>query len=138
MTDQVVVPTVTVDGGPAPAPVAVPPAVATPTQAVVQDANAVAYGTDARGRKIGVKRFSRFTRRQVAKVISAETAEKPIVMQDYFVAACCVELNGQPIAFPPTETQFEHLCQSLDDDGLVAIAQILDTNFPVKVLEVKN
>jgi len=132
VSDQPVIPTVTVEGAP------VATVQQTPSQAIVQDANRIEYGTDARGRRIGVRRINISVRRRVLKALSAESGMKPGYVNMAMMAASCVELNGEPISFPDSEIKIDGLIERLDDDGFEAIGDLIGKFAPKKDDDVKN
>lgn len=105
-------------GHPAP-----PPAVVSPSQAIVADANRVEYVTDSLGRRLGVKRFSASSRRRVLKALSAESGEKGELRLMAMVACACVSIDDMPVVFPMTEVQVDALIDRLDQPGLDALSE---------------
>lgn len=116
-----------------------PPPVASPSQQVVEDANRVAYGTDARGRNIGVMRLTMSRRRRALKALSAESADKAQYVGLASVACCVVSIDGRPLNFPTSEMILDALIDELDDEGFTCVNEVLAKEFPRrKVEEVKN
>jgi len=104
----------------------------TPSQQIIEDANRIVYGSDARGRKLGVRKLNGPLKRQIFKALSAESQEKDRYLGMVIIAACCVSIDGEEISLPRTELQFDALIDRLDDDGSVAIGKILRANFAAK------
>lgn len=132
---------VSVDGQPVAAPaalVAAPVAVVTPTQQVVLDANATAFGNDARGRRIGAKRVSMSIRRRVIKTLSVDAGSKPQYVGMAVLAASCESIDGEAIGPLETELKIDALIDRLDDDGLATLS-MLQAQFAAKTeADVKN
>lgn len=99
--------------------------VKTPTQRVVEDANRVAYGMDALGRKLGVVRITASLRRRVLKALSAESGEKNGLLVMAVLACACVEIDGRMLPFPRNEIQIDAQIDLLEQEGLNAVGEIL-------------
>lgn len=101
-----------------------------PTQKIILDANRIEYGIDAGGRKLGVCRISASLRRRVLKALSPEGGAKPSYFAMAVTAACCVSIDGEPVAFPQKEIQVDALIDRLDNDGLAEVSNVLVRCFP--------
>lgn len=104
----------------------------TPTQAIVADANAITTVTDARGRKIGVRRMTMSIRRRVLKNLRAEVADKDRYVGLIMLAACVVTIDGDPVDAmsggardDQREARLDAIIDRLDDEGIAAIAPIV-------------
>lgn len=97
--------------------------------------------TDARGRKIEVRRPSNVTRRNARKAMSAESQAKPALMAEAMMAFLVVSIDGAIEPPPSFETAVEALQDRLGDEGLAAIADALDELMPAQrdpVADAKN
>ncbi|NTF67974.1 hypothetical protein [Rhizobium rhizogenes] len=103
----------------------------TPSEEVVQDANRVVHVSDARGRQIGIRKMHMSVRRRVLKALSDEMSRKLHYLGLVMLAACVVEIDGDPIALPTTELQFDALIDRLDDDGFEAVGNGMREHFGV-------
>ncbi len=106
-----------------------------PSQEIVDEANKVVVVTDARGRSIGIKKLTMSVRRRVLKALSDEMARKQQYLGLVMVAACVVEIDGDPVALPSTELQFDALIDRLDDDGFNAVGFGIREHFGVGMSE---
>jgi hypothetical protein len=103
----------------------------TPSEEIVQDANRIAVVHDARGRAIGVKKPNMSIRRRVYKALSDESAKKQQYLGLVMVAACVVEIDGDPVSPPTTELQFDALLDRLEEEGFEAAGMALQKEFGI-------
>jgi len=103
----------------------------TPSEEVVQDANRIIHVSDARGRQIGIRKMQMSVRRRVLKALSDEMSRKMHYLGLVMLAACVVDIDGDPVALPTTELQFDALIDRLDDDGFEAIGNGMRDYFGV-------
>lgn len=110
----------------------------TPTQAVVAEANRVAYVTDKLGRRIGITRVSASLRRKVLRVMNGEDGDKPQLFIMALAAACVVEIDGVRVPFPTSEAALDALIDRLEQEGLAAVTQGWADHFPLPRDDLKN
>ena len=96
----------------------------TAPSAVVRAASDVAYESDARGRRIGVRRIDALKLYRLTKVLGA-TATNQSALNLAMSAASVVEIDGEPVGFPASEMQVEALMSRLDFEGLAAATAAL-------------
>jgi hypothetical protein len=96
-------------------------AIETPSESLIKDANRTVIVTDARGRKLGVKRMGNgLVRFRLARILGQDAANSQIMVQAMLYSSV-VSVNGDPVPFPKTELQLEALIDRLDMDGLNAV-----------------
>lgn len=117
--------------------------VETPSQTVVKAANAVVHGQDALGRTLGVKRLSPLGRLNLFKALG-DLSSNDRYLGVVALAACCVEIDGEPVKFPHSVLTAEALVDRLGDEGASCIAELMQKHFSVTeagddgVAEAKN
>jgi len=105
--------------GPAPAST-----IETPSEAVVKDANRVVYVTDARGRKLGVKRAGgALANFRLCRLLGEDSANRGL-MAYALLQTAVVSINGDPVPFPTSMTQLEALIDRVDSDGMRAVEKV--------------
>ena len=120
----------------------------TPSQQVIADANALIYVTDARGRRIGVRKMTMSVRRRVLKAVPVELAAKDRYLGLVMTAACVVTIDDENVD-PMVDgrlrddqrvTLFDVLIDRLDDDGFEVVMPIISPRIDDKDLneEVKK
>lgn len=106
-------------------------AVATPSEAIVKDANRTVTVTDDRGRKLTVKRMDKgLVSFRLARLLGDDAANGMVFAQAMLYVSC-VAINDDPIVFPKTELQLEALIDRLDLDGLKAIQKVQQEEFGI-------
>lgn len=101
----------------------------TPTQDVVNAANASVTVTDARGRVIGLRKLSPLDRMRLFRVVGSEGVKNEFYFGYATLAYHVTSIDGEAVVRPTNEMQLEALVQRLDDDGLAAIAKGVSDNF---------
>lgn len=118
------------------------PEVRTPTQRLVEDANRIIHVTDARGRKIGVRRMGLSVSRRVVKALGTKYNENDRYLRLATIAGCVVTIDGRNVDVfeaGATEVVFDTVLDQIDNDGLEAIAEALKEFEPPKTKdELKN
>lgn len=94
----------------------------TPTRQVVKAAGTTKTVTTLNGRTLVVKRPNALQRLRITDVNGANSAANEIYLGQVMIAVCVVSIDGDPVPFPTSKAQIEHLVQRLDDDGLGAAA----------------
>jgi hypothetical protein len=97
----------------------------TPSQQIVDDGNEIKFVTDAKGRSIGVRKIKMSIRRRVLKTLTAASAGKGSYLGLCMMAASVDSIDGEKVAFPSTELQFDALIDRIDDEGLEAISSTM-------------
>jgi hypothetical protein len=111
-----------------PAPTA---GVETPSETVVKDANRTVIVTDARGRKLGVKRMENgLARFRLVRILGQDAPNWQLLAQAMLYSSV-VSVNGDPVPFPKTELQLEALIDRLDVDGLNAVDKVQREEFGI-------
>jgi len=93
----------------------------TPTESVVNSANAIVYKTDSMKRKIGVVRPNALMRIRLFKMIGPESSLNQRLVNELMLAMSVKEIDGRP-QIVNTERQLDTLIAELDDAGLAAVA----------------
>lgn len=108
------------------------PVVETPSEVIVNQASAIKYRKDARGRNIGAVKPSALIRIRLFKIIGAENSMNQRLVNELMLPMCVREIEGEQIIIN-TEMQLDNLVARLDDDGLSAVAQIFIEDFALGV-----
>ena len=94
----------------------------TPSQSIVRAANQPATVSDAKGRKIGLKKLNPLDRLKLFEVIGPDNSRNEAYVGYAALAFLVSSIDGEPVARPANKIQLEALVQRLDDDGMDAIA----------------
>ena len=94
----------------------------TPTEAAVNAANQLAHVTDARGRRIGIKRINALDRMHLFECAGAANSQNEPYMGYAALAYSVREIDGEAVNKPTKLMHLEALVQRLDDEGLNAVA----------------
>lgn len=108
-----------------------PAAVETPSETMVRAAVKTGEITDARGRRISVRRLSALDRMRLYAAAGPELSNNIQWIGVAAVAASCAAIDGDPVPKPASRMQVEALVERLDDDGLEAIAEVYKKTFGV-------
>ena len=82
--------------------------------------------SDARGRRLVVKKLKAIARMRLMKILGAEGSSNPNYAAYAILAASCIKINDVPYAeFAGSLLEIEAKVTTLDDDGLDAIAKAL-------------
>ena len=121
-----------------------PAPVESPSEAVIKDANRVVVVTDARGRKLGIKRMSSgLARFRLCRILGPD-AGNASVMTEAMLYTAVVSVNGDPVPFPQSMLQLEALIDRLDLDVVMLVHKVQQEEFGLgrapeeMVTEVKN
>ena len=95
----------------------------TPSQEVIKAANATNVVTDARGRKIEVRKLKTLDRMRLFELVGAENSMNDRYLGYATLAFSVVGINGDALPRPDSKLALEALVQQLDDDGFEAVAK---------------
>ena len=102
-------------------------AVDTPSRQITAAANERLTVTDAAGRSIELRRPNALDRLRLFKAVGPSLADNDRYLGLAMLAACVTAIDSVPVPPPTTESQIESLVQRLDDAGLTAVGNALDT-----------
>lgn len=95
---------------------------ATPSASIIAGALREVVVTDARGRKIKVRRLNALDRARLFKSIGPAQAANAPYLGMAMIVASATEVDGTPMLFPASDQQIEAAIARFDDDGMDAIA----------------
>jgi hypothetical protein len=98
----------------------------TPSQTLIQHAQKAFATTDKRGRKLLLRRLTALDTLRLFKAAGPDLSQNTSWLSMAGLAFAVLEIDGVPIPPPATETQIENVVDLLGDEGLAAIADILD------------
>lgn len=107
----------------------------TPTETMVNSTVRAGEVTDARGRRITVRRLSALDRMRLFAAAGSELSRNEQWIGIAAIAASCAAIDGDPVPKPASRMQVEALVERLEDDGLEAIAKVYQETFGVGVEE---
>jgi hypothetical protein len=112
----------------------------TPSKTIVQAALETLSGLDKRGRKLLLRRLTALDTLRLFKAAGPVLAQNGPWLSMAGLAFSVLEIDGVPVPPPTTEPQIESLIDRLGDDGLAAIATLLndDTSDPEEKEQVGN
>jgi hypothetical protein len=87
----------------------------------------VSYTTDATGRRIGYRKLSALEKMRVLKYVGAAASENRPYVGMAILAASVREINSEIEPFPQSERQIEAIIGQLDDVGVEAVAELMQT-----------
>lgn len=105
------------------------PASQTPSQTIIDAANATVTVTDPRGRQITIKDLSALDKMRLASLVGAQNVKNEVVMGYAKLAYTVMAIDGQPQPRLTTWLKVEALVQRLGDDGLIAIGTAMAKHF---------
>jgi hypothetical protein len=85
--------------------------------------------TDARGRKIKIRKLTAFDRLRLFEALGGELSDNAMYFGYSMSASCVISIDGTVEAPPIKKIQIEAMIQRLDDDGLEAVAKGYRENF---------
>lgn len=97
----------------------------TPSQRLVNDANANAVITDARERSIAVRFPNSFLRMRLARFVGAELQANQEWWGNAIVALAVTMIGEVPMPESRNADQVESIIYKLEDDGMLAVAMWL-------------
>lgn len=101
----------------------------TPSASVTKAANQFVHVTDARGRKIGLRKLPFLEEFRIVETVGPERAANPVYMGMLNPILCIAEIDGDKIDVPRTHQQVEALINRAGQDGFVAAFEGLTTHF---------
>lgn len=93
-----------------------------PSEEVVEQANKVTYVTDARGRRIGLKKPGILAQYRLVEMLG-DSARNEAFMGMILPVTFVVQIDDDEVPFPRTRRELDALIQRIDEDGLLAIQQ---------------
>ena len=85
--------------------------------------------TDAKGRKIGVRKLKVLERINMLKLIGSGNSDNLLYVSSVTPAFLVTSIDGDPVQKPSNELQLNALLQRLDDDGLEAVTGWMAENY---------
>jgi hypothetical protein len=98
----------------------------TPSKTIVQAAAETLSTVDKRGRRLLLRRLTALDTLRLFKAAGPVLAQNGPWLSMAGLAFSVLEIEGVPIPPPATEPQIESLIDRLGDDGLAAIATLLN------------
>lgn len=95
----------------------------TPSQSIIDSANAVKTVTDTKGRKITFRRLGALDRARIFKAAGPVNSQNAPYIGMSMIACSCTDVDGVPIPFPSKESEIDAAIARLDDPGMNAIAE---------------
>lgn len=93
-----------------------------PSQSIIDAANAVKIVTDSKGRKLTFRRLGALDRARIFKAAGPVNAQNAPYVGMAMIACSCTDVDGVPVAFPSKESEIDAAIARLDDPGMDAIA----------------
>lgn len=94
-----------------------------PSQSIIDAANAVKTVTDSKGRKLTFRRLGALDRARIFKAAGPVNAQNAPYIGMAMIACSCTDVDGIPIPFPGKESEIDAAIARLDDPGMNAIAE---------------
>jgi hypothetical protein len=100
----------------------------TPSQIILQAAEASLSVTDADGRDIQLRRLTALDKLRLFKALGPELSQNEPYLGMAILAYSVTAIDGVPVPAATTEAQIEGLVAKLGDAGLAAAVAILDAD----------
>jgi hypothetical protein len=97
----------------------------TPSQTIVREAVKTSSATDAKGRRLVLRRLTALDTLRLFKAAGPILAQNEPWLSMAGLAFSVLEIDGIPVPPPATEPQIESLIDRLGDEGLAAIADTI-------------
>jgi len=110
----------------------------TPSQLLMAAATQIGTTEDNLGRRLTVRRLTALDRLRLFKAIGPELAQNAPYFGMAALATSVIEIDGVPVPQPMTESQLEGLVQRLGDEGIEAVARLLEASEPAKPSETET
>ena len=98
----------------------------TPSQSILQASVKTDAIVDKRGRKIVVRRPTALDTLRLFKAAGPVLAQNEPWLSMAVLAFSVLEIDGIPIPVPSNESQIENMIDRLGDDGIAAVAEIVN------------
>ena len=95
----------------------------TPSQEVIRAANTTALVTDARGRKIEIRKLKTLDRMRLFELVGPENAMNDRYLGYATLAYSVVSIDGEQLPRPDQKIALEAIVQRLDEEGFEAVAR---------------
>lgn len=94
----------------------------TPSDQVAAEAQGAVVVTDARGRKITLKKPGILSQFRIVEIVGGELAKNQVYMSMILPLIYVAEIDGDPVLFPASKRELDALIQRLDEDGIETVA----------------
>ena len=98
----------------------------TPSQSIVREAIKTFTAVDKRGRRLVVRRLTALDTLRLFKAAGPVLAQNEPWLSMAGLVFSVMEIDGVPVPAPATEPQIESLIDRLGEDGLAAIADMVN------------
>lgn len=95
----------------------------TPSQTIVAAGTRTATETDARGRKIAVRKLNPLDRMRLFEIVGADNSRNASYLSYAIILASVTAIDGIAQAFPASKLKLEAIASLLDDDGMDAASK---------------
>jgi hypothetical protein len=99
----------------------------TPSQAITAQKSVTV--SDARGRKIEVRKLKTLDRMRLVELVGAANAANEQYLGFAMLAYSVSSIAGNPVGRPTTKLALESIVQELDDDGFDAVSKAFTEHF---------
>jgi hypothetical protein len=97
-----------------------------PSETIQRDSLGSFAAVDKKGRRLLVRRLTALDTLKLFKAAGPVLSQNGSWLSMASLAFAVLEIDGVPIPAPTTEPQIESLVDKLGDDGLLAIAEVLN------------
>src|SRR5690349_13722289 len=97
-----------------------------PSQTIIRQAQQTSTTTDQKGRKLVVRQLTALDTLRLLKAAGPELSQNASWLSMAGLAFSVVEIEGIPVPQPTTEAQIESIVDRLGDEGLTAVADMLE------------
>jgi hypothetical protein len=101
----------------------------TPSQKVVKAANELVYITDAKGRKLGLRRLEFLEEFRILEAVGPELSANTTYMSQLNPLLFLAEIDGEHVAIPRNKIQAEALIKRAGREGYIGVIQGINKHF---------
>lgn len=102
--------------------------VESPSEEVVKKANKIFYVTDARGRRLGLKKPGILAQYRLVEMLGTSAQNSTFMGMLLPITFVC-EIDEDSVSFPASRRELDALIQRVDEDGLMAIQKGIEEEF---------
>jgi hypothetical protein len=100
----------------------------TPSEAIIKRSNPTVTVMDGE-RNIVIRKLGPRERMRFFEILGPENVQNPAYFGYAMLAACVVEIDGDPVAPATSRRVLEAMVARLDESGLSAVGKAVDENF---------
>lgn len=109
----------------------------TPSEKIVKSANQLVHVTDAKGRKLGLRRLDFLEEFRIIEALGSDLSSNTTYMGMLNPLLYLAEIDGDPLGIPRNKLQAEALIQRAGREGFIAVIEGITKHFAAESLDEK-